>query len=87
MKAFYKSFDEIRNERFDGMIITGAPIEDLDYEDVDYWDELCTIMNYTKENVYSTIHLCWVRWPGCTTILAFPRCICQKKCSACLSIA
>ena len=59
MKAFYKSFDEIRNERFDGMIITGAPIEDLDYEDVDYWDELCTIMDYTKENVYSTIHLCW----------------------------
>ena len=47
MKAFYKSFDEIKNERFDGMIITGAPIEDLDYEDVDYWDELCTIMDYT----------------------------------------
>ena len=41
MKAFYKTFDEIKNERFDGMIITGAPIEDLDYEDVDYWDELC----------------------------------------------
>jgi len=59
MKAFYKTFDEIKNERFDGMIITGAPIEDLDYEDVDYWDELCRIMDYTKENVYSTIHLCW----------------------------
>ena len=57
MKAFYKTFDEIKNERFDGMIITGAPIEDLDYEDVDYWDELCRIMDYTKENVYSTIHL------------------------------
>ena len=56
MKAFYKTFDEIKNERFDGMIITGAPIEDLDYEDVDYWDELCRIMDYTKENVYSTIH-------------------------------
>ena len=41
MKAFYKTFDEIKNERFDGMIITGAPIEDLDYEDVDYWEELC----------------------------------------------
>ena len=46
MKAFYKTFDEIKNERFDGMIITGAPIEDLDYEDVDYWDELCRIMDY-----------------------------------------
>ena len=48
MKAFYKTFDEIKNERFDGMIITGAPIEDLDYEDVDYWEELCRIMDYTK---------------------------------------
>ena len=60
MKAFYKSFDEIRNERFDGMIITGAPIEDLDYEDVDYWDELCDHHGLQpSENVYSTIHLCW----------------------------
>ena len=45
MKAFYKTFDAVRNERFDGMIITGAPIEDLDYEDVDYWNELCEIMD------------------------------------------
>ncbi len=59
LEAFYKTFDEIKNERYDGMIITGAPIEDLDFEDVDYWDELCRIMDYTKENVYSTIHLCW----------------------------
>lgn len=59
MQAFYKTFDEIKNERFDGMIITGAPLEDVDYKDVDYWDELCTIMDYTKKNVYSTIHLCW----------------------------
>ena len=59
MKAFYKTFDEVKHERFDGMIITGAPIEDLDYPDVDYWDELCEIMEYTKKNVYSTIHLCW----------------------------
>lgn len=59
MQAFYKTFDEIKDTRFDGMIITGAPLEDLDYHDVDYWDELCTIMEYTKKNVYSTIHLCW----------------------------
>ena len=59
MKAFYKTFDEIRHERFDGLIITGAPIEDMDFEKVDYWDELCRIMEYSKENVYSTIHLCW----------------------------
>ena len=69
MKAFYKTFDEIKNERFDGMIITGAPIEDLDYEDVDYWDELCRIMDYTKENVYSTIHLCWGALAGLSFLL------------------
>ena len=59
MKAFYKSFDEIRNERFDGMIITGAPIEDLDYEDVDYWDEFKTILDWASTHVFSTIYLCW----------------------------
>ena len=69
MKAFYKTFDAVRNERFDGMIITGAPIEDLDYEDVDYWNELCEIMDYSRENVYSTIHLCW----GC--LLYTSRCV------------
>ena len=58
MKAFYKTFDEIRNELFDGMIITGAPLEDLDYEAVDYWDELCRIMDYTKENVDSPLLGC-----------------------------
>ena len=59
MKAFYKTFDEVKNERYDGMIITGAPLEDMDYEQVDYWDELCGIMDFSKTNVYSTIHLCW----------------------------
>lgn len=64
MKAFYKTFGEISNERFDGMIITGAPIEDLDYEQVDYWPELCEIMEFSKENVYSTVHLCWGAFAG-----------------------
>lgn len=59
LEAFYKTFDEVRDQRFDGLIITGAPVEDMDYEEVDYWDELCTIMEYSKENVFSTIHLCW----------------------------
>ena len=86
MKAFYKTFDEIKNERFDGMIITGAPIEDLDYEDVDYWDELCRIMDYTKENVYSTIHLCWGALAGLYYHFGIPRCIWTRRCSACLSI-
>lgn len=87
MKAFYKTFDAVRNERFDGMIITGAPIEDLDYEDVDYWNELCEIMDYSRENVYSTIHLCWGALAGCITTSACARYTCRKKCSACLSTA
>ena len=59
MTEFYRSFDEIRNDRFDGMIITGAPIETIPFEEVDYWDELCEIMTWTKSHVYSTFHVCW----------------------------
>jgi homoserine O-succinyltransferase/O-acetyltransferase len=59
LDAFYKTFDEIKNERFDGMIITGAPVEQLAFEDVDYWDELCQIFEYSKTHVYSTMHICW----------------------------
>lgn len=57
--AFYKTFDDVRNEKFDGMIITGAPIEHLEFEEVEYWDELCTIMEWSKTNVHSTFHICW----------------------------
>lgn len=56
---FYKTFDEIKNQRFDGMIITGAPVEFLPFEDVDYWKELSEIFEYTKTNVFSTLHICW----------------------------
>lgn len=59
LEAFYKTFAEIENEYFDGCIITGAPVEDLAFEDVDYWQELCRIMEYTKTHVYSTVHVCW----------------------------
>ena len=59
LEAFYKTFDEVRNRRFDGMIITGAPVETIPFEEVDYWDELCEIMDYSKSNVYSTLHVCW----------------------------
>ena len=57
--AFYKTFDDIRNEKYDGMIITGAPVELLDFEQVDYWEELCEIMEWSKTNVHSTMHICW----------------------------
>ena len=59
MDKFYQTFDEIKNNRYDGMIITGAPVEQLEYEEVDYWEELCTIMEWSKHNVYSTWHICW----------------------------
>ena len=56
---FYKSFDELKDRKFDGMVITGAPVENLPFEDVDYWDELCRIMEWSKTNVHSTFHICW----------------------------
>ena len=56
---FYKSFDELKDRKFDGMVITGAPVENLPFEEVDYWDELCKIMEWSKTNVHSTIHICW----------------------------
>ncbi|MCY6371405.1 homoserine O-acetyltransferase MetA [Clostridium ganghwense] len=57
--SFYKNIDDIKNEKFDGMIITGAPVEKIEYEDVDYWEELKEIMNFSTTNVYSTLHICW----------------------------
>ena len=59
LNKFYNTFDQIKNEKFDGMIITGAPVEQMEFEEVDYWDELVRIMDWTKENVTSTIHICW----------------------------
>ena len=59
LESFYKTFDEVRDDRYDGMIITGAPVELLDYEQVDYWDEICTIMEWSKTHVFSTLYICW----------------------------
>lgn len=59
MLKFYKSFDEIRDNRYDGLIITGAPVEQMEYADVDYWDELCEVFEWSKHSVFSTIHICW----------------------------
>ena len=59
LTAFYKSFSEIRDRNFDGMIITGAPVERLPFEEVEYWEELCEIMEWSKEHVHSTFHICW----------------------------
>ena len=59
LNQFYLTFDNVKNRRFDGMIITGAPMEHLDFEQVDYWNELTEIMDWTKTNVTSTFHICW----------------------------
>jgi homoserine O-succinyltransferase len=64
LNAYYKFFDEIKEMRFDGLIITGAPVENLEYEQVDYWEELAEIMEWSKTNVTSTLHICWAAQAG-----------------------
>lgn len=64
LKTFYLSFDKIRDQKFDGMIITGAPVEHLNFEDVDYWEELKTILDWSKHHVTSTLYICWAAQAG-----------------------
>ena len=59
LNKFYQTFDEVKNQNFDGFIITGAPVEQMEFEEVDYWEELCEIMEWSKSHVTSTLHLCW----------------------------
>lgn len=59
MLAFYKRFEEVKDQRFDGMIITGAPVEQIEFEEVEYWDELTEMMEWSKTHVHSTFHICW----------------------------
>ena len=59
LETFYVSFNDVKDEHFDGLIITGAPVELLDFHDVDYWEELTRIMDWSKTNVHSTLHICW----------------------------
>lgn len=62
--SFYKTFDELKDRKFDGMVITGAPVENLPFEEVDYWDELVRIMQWSKTHVHSTFHICWAAQAG-----------------------
>ncbi len=61
---FYETFEDVKDRNYDGMIITGAPVEQLPYEEVAYWDELCQIMEWSKHHVYSTFHICWAAQAG-----------------------
>lgn len=76
---FYKTFEEIKNQRFDGMIITGAPVEFLPFEEVDYWKELTELMEYSKSNVYSTLHICWGAQAGLYYHFGIDKYILPKK--------
>ena len=76
---FYTTFDEIRNNRYDGMIITGSPVEQIEFEEVDYWDELCEILDWTRTNVFSTLHICWGAQAGLYRHYNVPKYTLPKK--------
>lgn len=81
LAEFYKTFHAIKNDKYDGMIITGAPVENLDFQDVDYWDELQEIMEWSKTHVTSTLHICWAAQAGLYYHYGIPKYPLPKKCS------
>lgn len=80
LDMFYKTFDEIKNTRFDGMIITGAPVEQLEFEDVNYWEEIRGIFDWTRTNVTSTMHICWASQAGLYHHFGVPKYGLDSKC-------
>lgn len=81
LESFYKTFDEIKEQKYDGMIITGAPVENLDFSEVDYWDELVVIMEWSKTHVTSTLHICWAAQAGLYYHYGVPKYPLEKKLS------
>lgn len=81
LNQFYVSFEEIRRQKYDGMIITGAPVENLEYEDVNYWEELKQIMEWTKVHVHSTFYICWGAQAGLYYHYGIPKYLRDKKLS------
>lgn len=79
LMSFYKTFRDIKEEKFDGLIITGAPVETLPFEDVDYWNELGHIMEYSKTNVTSTLHICWGAQAGLYYHYGVPKYLLEEK--------
>ena len=79
MKAFYRDFELMKNEKFDGMIITGAPVEHLDFEDVNYWDEITEIFEWTRTHVTSTFYICWAAQAGLYYHYGIPKYPLDKK--------
>ena len=87
LENFYKTFEEIKTQRYDGMIITGAPVEFLPYEQVDYWHELAEILDYTKHNVFSTLHICWGAQAALYHHFGIDKYVLPKSCSAFIRIS
>ena len=81
LAAFYTTFDEICRSKYDGMIITGAPVEKYNYEEVDYWNELARIMEWSKTHVTSTLHICWAAQAGLYYHYGIPKYELDKKCT------
>ncbi|MDR1674258.1 MAG: homoserine O-succinyltransferase [Oscillospiraceae bacterium] len=81
LDAFYTSFENIKHSRYDGLIITGAPVETLDFQQVDYWPELCEIMEWSKTNVYSAMHICWGAQAGLYYHFGIEKRLLKKKLS------
>ena len=79
LTKYYETFDKIKDQYFDGMIITGAPVEKLPFEEVDYWEELCQILEWSKTHVYSTLHLCWAAFAGLYYHYGVPKYVLDKK--------
>lgn len=77
--AFYKTFDDIKHMNFDGLVITGAPVELLEFEEVEYWQELCEIMEWSKKHVHSTLHICWGAQAGLYYHFGVPKYPLEKK--------
>ena len=79
LEQFYLSYDDVKNIKFDGLIITGAPVEQMEFEEVDYWDELVKIMEWSKKNVTSTLHICWGAQAGLYYHFGIPKLQLDKK--------
>ena len=79
MMMFYRDFESMRNEKFDGMIITGAPVETMDYEEVTYWDEIVDIFNWARTHVTSTLYICWAAQAGLYHYYGVPKYPLEKK--------
>lgn len=79
LNQFYKTFDELKNNKYDGLIITGAPVEQIPFEEVDYWKELCEIMDWSRKHVFSTFHICWGAQAGLYYHYGLKKVLLQQK--------